>query len=143
MKKTTARIPETVDEYINDFPENIQVTLQKMRKAIKAAVPKATEVISYQIPIFKYNGPVASIAAFKNHCSYYTMSHAIMKLFEKELKPYHTSGVTIQFPHHKPLPATLVKKLVLAKIKENEIKLMAKQQKAAAKKQASIHECSV
>ncbi|MEP7164545.1 MAG: DUF1801 domain-containing protein [Ferruginibacter sp.] len=138
MKKSIEHIPpKTVDEYINRLPEPASTTLEKMRKAIKTAVPKAIEVISYQMPIFKYNGPVAAIASFNNHCSYYTMSRSIIKLFKNDLKAYNTSGVTIQFPKDKPLPAALVKKLVLAKMAENEARVSARMaKKAVAKKQA-------
>lgn len=124
-KRTAAK---SVDEYINSLPDAPRGTLGKVRKAIKAAVPGAAEVISYQIPTYKYNGqPFAALAAFKEHCSYFTTSHSVMKTFKKELKPYYTSGVTIRFPVDKPLPAVLVKKLVKAKIKENELKIKKKQ----------------
>ena len=75
----------TVDEYLATQPEEVRATLEKVRKAIKAAVPKAEEVISYQIPTYKYNGPVAAFAAFPNHCSFFTTSHAIMKAFKDDL----------------------------------------------------------
>jgi uncharacterized protein YdhG (YjbR/CyaY superfamily) len=125
--KTAKNIPaENVDAYLRAVPSMARTTLEKVRKAIRSAAPKAKEVISYQIPIYKYNGPVAAFAAFKNHCSFYPMSHAIMKAYKDELNPYDTSGVTIRFPLDKPLPAALVKKLVMAKIKENAARLAKK-----------------
>jgi uncharacterized protein YdhG (YjbR/CyaY superfamily) len=133
MKKSTyrsKRIPATtVKEYLEIQPEEVRVTLEKVRKAIKAAAPKAEEVISYQIPTYKLNGPVAAFAAFPNHCSFFTTSHAVMKDFKDELKDYDTSGVTIHFPAGKPLPGNLIKKLVIAKIKENEIRIIKKKSK--------------
>jgi uncharacterized protein YdhG (YjbR/CyaY superfamily) len=119
----------TVEAYFDALPAGVRTTMEKVRKAIRSAAPGAAEVISYQIPTFKLNGAIAAFAAFKNHCSYFTMSHAIMTTFREELLPYHTSGVTIHFPLDKALPATLVKKLVLAKIKENELKPAAKKKK--------------
>lgn len=101
----TKRTPaKNTDEYIDALPKAARSTLERVRKTIKSAVPKAEEVISYQIPTYKYNGlPFAAFAAFKTHCSYFTMNHAIMKAFKNELKPYYTSGVTIRFPLDKPL----------------------------------------
>ncbi|MBO9658337.1 MAG: DUF1801 domain-containing protein [Chitinophagaceae bacterium] len=117
MQKTTAK---TIDEYLASQPENVRVTLSKVRKAISAAVPKVEEVISYHMPIFKYHGHLVGFCAFTNHCSFFPMSHAIMKMFADELKNYDTSGATIRFPAGKPLPATLIKKIVAARMIENE-----------------------
>ena len=125
-KKTPAT---TVDEYLAIQSEPVRSGLEKVRKAIKTAAPTAEEVISYQIPTYKLNGPVAAFAAFTNHCSYFTTSHAIMKEFKNELKDYETSGVTIHFQPEKPLPAILIKKLVIAKINENEVRVKAKLKK--------------
>lgn len=132
MKKT--KTPATVDEYMSGLEPVVRNTMEKMRKMIRSAAPKAEEKISYMMPAFLWNGPVAYYSAFKNHCSYYTASHAIMKMFKEDLKDYYTSGVTIQFPHDKPLPATLVKKLVHAKLVENEARFAAKQALKPAKK---------
>lgn len=119
----------TIDDYLKPLPANVRAALEKLRKTIKSVVPKAEEVISYQIPTFKQDGPVAAFAAFTNHCSYYTMSHAIMKEYKKDLEPYKSSGVTIHFTPENPLPAALIKKLVLAKLMENEERLAAKKRK--------------
>ncbi|MDP9230728.1 MAG: DUF1801 domain-containing protein, partial [Bacteroidota bacterium] len=59
----------TVDDYLNNVPEKERAVLEKLRRTIKSVVPKAEEVISYQMPTFKYNGGLVSYAAFKNHCS--------------------------------------------------------------------------
>lgn len=110
----------TVDEYMEALPEEARATLEKVRKAIRSAAPKAEEVISYQIPTFKQNGALVAFAAFRNHCSLFTTSHALMKVFAEKLEPYKTSGITIQFPFGKPLPAALVKDIVKERIRENE-----------------------
>ena len=119
----------TIDDYLKPLPVKIRTALEKIRKTIKAAAPEAQEVISYQIPIFKQHGPVAGFAAFANHCSYFTMSPAIVTAFKKELTDFKSSGSTIHFTPEKPLPAALVKKLVWAKLMENEEKFAAKKKK--------------
>jgi len=115
--------PTNVDEYLASVPEPARGTLSKIRAAIRSAVPpEATEVISYRIPIFKYKGMLVGFAAFTNHCSLFVMSGSVMEAFKNELKNFHTSKGTIRFPVDKPLSASLVKKLVKARIAENERK---------------------
>jgi len=90
---------------------------------IRAAAPaEATEGISYGMPAFRYKGALVGYAAFKQHCSFFPMSGAILDTMPDELKNYQTSKGTIQFPMDKPLPAALVKKIVKARIAENEAK---------------------
>lgn len=124
MEKKAA--PKNVDDYLKSFTGQQRETLNKVRSAIKAAAPKAEELISYGIPAFKQNGMIAYFAGFKNHCSYFPGSYAVMKQFEEELKFYTVSKGTIQFSIDKPLSSSLIKKMVLAKIKENELKQAAK-----------------
>ena len=121
MRKADATNPpaKNVDEYLAGVPEKARATLEKLRKTIKAAAPMASEGISYQMPMYKHHGMVVGFAAFKNHCSIFPGA-AVMDAYKEELKPYDTSKGTIRFPIDKPLPATLVKKLVRARIKENE-----------------------
>ena len=119
----------TIDDYLKPLPVKIRAALEKLRKTIKSAAPKAEEAISYQIPVFKQHGPIAGFAAFANHCSYFTMSPAIVKEFKKDLEAYKSSGSTIHFTPEKPLPAALIKKLVWAKLMENEERLAAKKKK--------------
>jgi len=134
MDKTTKRIPaKSVDEYLNALPPKVRNTLGKVRKAVKSAAPMAEEGISYHVPFYKYKGAVACFAAYKDHCSFFATSHSIMQAFKNELKEYDTSGVTIRFPLDRPLPSALIKKLVLAKILENEARLWAKEKMKTAK----------
>lgn len=120
MKKDTIlAIPKTVDEYLMALPEDQQEALGKIRQAIKSAAPKAEEVISYQIPTYKLNGPLVHFAAFKNHLSLVVVSKSIAELFAKELAPFKSSGRTIHFTPEKPIPAALVKKIVQARVREN------------------------
>ena len=126
MKKAPAKsnaVPTNIDEYLADVPEHARTTLNKIRATIRSAVPtEATETISYRIPTFKYKGGLVAFAAFSKHCSLFPMSYAVIREFNQELKDYHTSKGTIQFPVDKPLPAVLVKKMVKARIAENERK---------------------
>ncbi len=87
-----------------------------MRAAIRSAVPpEATEAISYKFPAFQYNGPLLWYAAFSDHCSLFPTA-AIIAAFKKELKGYTTSKGTIHFPLDNPLPITLLRKLVKARV---------------------------
>lgn len=127
MKKTDAtNTPaRNVDEYLAGVPKEARATLEKLRKTIKAAAPMASEGISYQMPMYKHHGMVVGFAAFKNHCSIFPGA-AVMDAYKEELKAYDTSKGTIRFPVDKPLPARLVKKLVRARIKENEARAQRK-----------------
>lgn len=127
MKKTTAKSgpAKDVDEYLAGVPKEARATLAKLRQTIKAAAPMASEVISYQMPMYKHHGMVIGFAAFKNHCSIFPGS-AVMDAYQAELKRYDTSKGTIRFPANKPLPAALVKKLVKARIRENEARAASK-----------------
>ena len=112
-----------MDEYLAGVPEPARSTLNKVRAAIRSAAPvEATEAISYRIPTFKYKGSLVAFAAFTKHCSFFPMSYAVIAAFRNELKDFPTSKGTIRFPVDKPLPAALVKKMVKARIAENESK---------------------
>ena len=114
--------PKNVDEYLARVPEPARGTLNKIRAAIRSAAPaEATEVISYGIPAFKYKGLLVWFAAFSKHCSLFPTA-SVIEQFKKELKGFATSKGTIQFPKDKPLPAALVKKMVKARVMQNESK---------------------
>ena len=113
-------LPATVDDYLRAVPEPARSALQKLRKAILDAAPQAEEVISYQIPTYKYKGPLVHFAAFVNHCSLYGVDKELLIYFAKELEGYKVKGSTIQFQPEKPLPAALVKKIVKLRVKANE-----------------------
>jgi uncharacterized protein YdhG (YjbR/CyaY superfamily) len=112
---------KTVDEYLAGTPEPARAALQHIRAVIQAVVPKeTTEVISYGIPMFKFNGMLVGYAAFKKHCSLFPTGSGVLDRFEKELKGYRTSKGTIHFTPEKPLPDGLVKKIVKARVAENK-----------------------
>src|SRR2546428_14136499 len=111
--------PSSVAAYLRAVPPAPRAALQKLRKTIKAAAPEAIEAISYGIPMFKHHGMLVGYAAFKDHCSLF-MSTALTQAHKKALAPYQTSKGTIRFTIEKPLPAALVRKLVKARIGQNE-----------------------
>lgn len=117
---------KTVDEYLKALPPDVRSVLEKLRTTIKSVAPTAEEVISYGMPGYKYHGMLVYMAAFKDHCSFFPGSSQIIRLYD-ELKEYKTSKGTIQFTVDKPLPVALVKKIVKARMRENEAKLAAKQ----------------
>ncbi len=120
MKKAEST-PKNIDEYLAGVPEPARGTLKKVRAVIRSAVsPETTETISYGIPTFKYKGSLLGFGAFSNHCSLFPMSPPVIVALKNELKDYQTSKGTIRFPVDKPLPAALLKKLVKARIAENE-----------------------
>lgn len=119
----------TVEEYLNLFPEQQRSELQKIRKAIKEAAPKAEESISYGMPGYKFNGVLVYFGGFKNHCSFFPAGNSVIKKFNSELKNYKTSKGTIQLPLNEPIPILLIKKMVKERVKENEIKQKEKSKK--------------
>jgi uncharacterized protein YdhG (YjbR/CyaY superfamily) len=108
-----------VDRYLAALPPDQLAVLEKLRKQIKSAAPTATEKISYRMPMFFHQGMLVGYAAFKEHCSLFP-GGSIIEQFEEELARYKTSKGTIQFTVDKPLPATLIKKIVKARLAENE-----------------------
>ena len=112
---------EGVEEYLAKVLEPAQSTLRKVRATIRAAAPKdATEGLSYRMPAFHYKGALVAYAAFKNHCSFFPMQSSLIDAMQDELKAYRTAKGTLQFALDKPLPAALVKKMVKARVAENE-----------------------
>jgi uncharacterized protein YdhG (YjbR/CyaY superfamily) len=115
--KTKAK-PETIDEYLAALSEDKRAALERLRKIIQAAVPRAVECISYQLPAFRFDGKVIMwFGAASNHCALYP--GALVEDYKDELKDYETSKGTIRFQPDHPLPATLVRKLVKARIAKN------------------------
>jgi uncharacterized protein YdhG (YjbR/CyaY superfamily) len=111
---------DSVADYLKAVPPAQRALLKNVRQTIKAAAPKATEVISYGIPGYKYHGMLVYFAAFKEHCSLFGVGATLMKQHHKALAPYKKSKGTIQFTVEKPLPLGLVRKLVKARVAQNE-----------------------
>ena len=101
--------------------------LEKLRRTIHAAAPGAEEYIGYGLAGFKFKGrPLVYFGAWEKHCALYAASPSVQKLFLKELKGFEVSKGTIKFTSEKPVPMTLVKKLVKARIAENNARTKAK-----------------
>lgn len=109
----------TIDEYLAAVSDDKRAALTKLRQTIKAAAPKAEECISYQLAAFRQNGMLVAFGATGNHCAFYVMSSSTLEAYEDELKDYDTSKGTIRFQADKPLPVSLVRKLVKARMAEN------------------------
>src|SRR2546422_4234041 len=113
--------PKTIDEYLANLSPDNRAALQKLRKTIKAAAPKAEECISYQLAAFRLNGMLVAFGATANHCAFYLISSSTVEAHNDELKNYDTSKGTIRFQADNPLPTALVRKLVKARIAENGV----------------------
>ena len=112
--------PKTIDEYLANVSDNQRAALEKLRKTIKAALPKAEECIDYGIAAFRLNGTaIAGFGASAAHCSFYPMSGKTVATLQDELKNYKTTKGSIHFQPEKPLPVALVRKLIKARIAEN------------------------
>jgi uncharacterized protein YdhG (YjbR/CyaY superfamily) len=128
MKKKSARRtpartknPKTVAEYLARIPEPARSTLKKMRATIRSVAPKeTTEVTSYGIPTFRYKRGLVAVAAFKDHCSFFLFGSSVLDDFKEELATYRVTKGTLHFPLDKSLPAALVKKIVKARVAQNE-----------------------
>lgn len=128
--KAKSVIAADIDEYISQQPDNVQALLKQMRNTIKRAAPKAEEVISYQMPAYKFHGMLVYFAAFKNHIGFYPTAAGIAE-FKKELSSYKGAKGSVQFPLDQPLPLKLItlitkfraaQNLEKAKLKEKPVK---------------------
>lgn len=113
-----SKIPKSIDEYIENFPEETQIILQKIRKMIQKEVPEATEVISYAMPTFVLNGTLVHFAAYPKHIGFYALPSGNLA-FQKEISKYKFGKGSIQFPLNEPIPYVLVKKIVKFRVSEN------------------------
>lgn len=109
---------KSIDEYHAAFPKDVQQLLQTMRETIHQCAPKATEVISYNMPAFKLNTNLVYYAAYKKHIGFYPTASPL-KIFEAELVNYKTSKGAIQFPLDKPIPKSLIKKIVKLRVTQD------------------------
>ena len=113
--------PQTIDEFLAEMSTDKRATLEKLRKAIRSIVPKAEECITYGVAAFRLNGkPIAGFAAATNHCSYFPMSAKTIVTLKNDLKNYDTSKGAIRFAVDKPLPVTLIRKLIKTRMVEIE-----------------------
>lgn len=107
-----------IDEYIAIQIPEVQILLEQMRQTIKKAAPEAEEVISYNMPAFKYHGMLVYFAAYKNHIGFYATPTGHSE-FEKELSVYKQGKGSVQFPLAQVLPLDLISRIVQFRVKEN------------------------
>jgi uncharacterized protein YdhG (YjbR/CyaY superfamily) len=110
-----------IDKYISGFPSDVKKRLERMRAAVREAAPLAEETMKYRMPTFVLHGNLVHFAAFANHIGFYPVPTGI-EAYKKELAPYKQGKGSVQFPHDKPLPLELVKKIVRFRVKENAAK---------------------
>lgn len=118
----------TIDEFIVQFPPEVQDILQKLRKLIHEAAPEATEAIAYGIPTFRFHGNLVHFSAFKNHIGFYPTSSGVSHFMDR-LAPYELSKGTVRFPMDQPLPYDLIREIVAFRVKENLEKSASKKKK--------------
>ena len=123
--------PQSIDDYIAGFPQEIQELLEKVRRTIRQAAPDAEEAIKYQIPTFVLKGNLVHFAAFKEHIGFYPAPTGIDK-FRDELSAYESSKGAVRFPLDKPIPFSLISKIVKFRVRENLERAEAKKKKKPA-----------
>lgn len=109
---------KSMDEYIDEFPEDVKRILNELRQTIKEVAPEAEETISYQIPTFNFNGNLVHFAAFEHHIGFYPTPSG-MEAFKEELSQYKGAKGSVQFPIDEPLPLPLIRRIVEFRVKEN------------------------
>jgi len=127
MKEKPAKV-ETIDDYISEFPKDVQAILKKIRVTIRKAAPDADEAIKYQIPTFVQNGNLVHFGAYKTHIGFYPTSKAIAK-FKKELSAYAGAKGTVRFPLDKPIPFDLIGRIARSRVQDNVAKAKVKGKK--------------
>ena len=111
--------PKTIEEYIGSAPAEVQERLWQLHETIRAAAPGASEALKWSMPAYSYQKILVTFAVFKKHIGFYPMPSAI-KSFAKELKNFRTAEGSVQFPLEKPLPISLIKKIVRFRVKESK-----------------------
>lgn len=120
--------PETIGEYIEQFPKETRKLLRTMRALIHKTAPQAEEKISYGMPTFYLFGNLVHFAAYKNHIGFYPNPSGLNK-FKNDILKYKNSKGAVQFPIDKPLPLALIRKIVKFRMRENLTKAQAKKGK--------------
>jgi len=116
--KTDQTAPKNIDEYIADFPHDVQEILEKIRMTIRKAAPDAGETIKYGIPTFTLKGNLVHFGAYRKHVGFYPAPTGLEE-FKEELSAYEGSKGTVRFPLDKPIPFDLITKIVKFRVKES------------------------
>ena len=107
-----------IDEYLAVLPQDVKNELQRIRDIILSTIPNVKERIAYKICVFSIKKDLVGFAAYKDYCSFYTMSPTLVRNMKKDLNGYRVSGATIHFTPQEPLPESLIKKLLKERLKE-------------------------
>jgi uncharacterized protein YdhG (YjbR/CyaY superfamily) len=130
MRTETGEISiKNIDDYLFQLPENQQLALEELRQVIRDTAPNVEEMISYGIPAFKHQGMLVYFAAYKKHCTFFVGNASLVREMGEALKDYKTVTSGIHFTSEKPLPAELVRDIVLKRMAENAAKMAAKKSK--------------
>jgi uncharacterized protein YdhG (YjbR/CyaY superfamily) len=129
MRSSNFPTPRTADEYIAQQPVEFRATLEKLRSIIQTTVPQAVESISYQLPCYKYLYMLVGIGTNKKYCSFYTMNPGLVKTIKEDLKNVKISGSTLHFLPDEVIPVDLIRKIILARVAQNEILALTKKSK--------------
>ncbi len=121
----TESVPNTIDEYIAGFPEDVQRILERIRATIREAAPDAEETIKYAMPTFTLNGDLVYVAAFDHHIGFYATPTG-HEAFKAELSAYKQSKGSVQFPLNQPIPLRLITRIIKFRVEENSAKARAK-----------------
>lgn len=117
--------PENIDQYIAEFPKEIQKILSEVRTIIQKAAPEATEKMSYAMPTFYLDGNLVHFAAYKHNIGFYPAPSGL-KAFEEEISQYKNSKGAVQFPIDQKMPLALISKIVKFRVEENKLKAKSK-----------------
>ncbi|MGN8068438.1 iron chaperone [Mucilaginibacter sp. SG564] len=129
MRGSDLPAPRDADEYIAQQPAAFRAILEKLRLIIKDTVPQAIEMISYQLPCYKYHYMLVGIGVNKKYCSFYTMNPSLVKSMKDELKDIRVSGSTLHFAPGEALPVELIRKIISERMMQNEILALSKKSK--------------
>jgi len=129
----------TVIDYLNMLPDNLYMPLENIRQIIKSLVPDVEETIRYMIPVYKHKGLLVGYGASKNKCSFFVMSHTILKDFENEVKDFETTDISIRFTQNNPIPNELITRIVMARVAENELKVITKRKSKTISRRNLVH----
>jgi uncharacterized protein YdhG (YjbR/CyaY superfamily) len=113
--------PANVDEYLTTLPDDRRTAMTVLRKTINAAAPEATETIAYGMPALRSHGGqfLVSYDAYKKHYSLFPASEAVIEALGDELTPFLSGSGTIRFPADRPIPTTIVTRIVKVRVAEN------------------------
>ena len=118
-----AKEPSVIDDYLASLAQPARGTLSKVCEAIRSVVPPGTtEAITYRMPVWKYKGVLIGVVAYSNHCGLCVMNPSVMELFPQDIAKLNTTKGTIRFAIDKPLPLAFVRRLVKARVEQNESK---------------------